>query len=393
MKKNIAIIIQKLNGGGAERTAANLSLFFADKYNVHLIVFDGSDIKYPYGGTLHDLKLKPSKSKLGKAIVFLKRVAAVKRIKKKFNITTSISLMDGANAVNVFSRRGEKVITSVRNQMSKSRFSSSFSKKCNLFFMKYIEKRSDLIVSLSQGVKDDLVNNFGILEEKVVTIYNPCDGELLAKKALLHKAAAADMPEFSITTMGRCVKQKGQWHLIRAFAKVVEVIPKARLYVLGEGPLFEQLEGLAKDLGVAENIVFPGYVEAPHAFIANSKVFVFPSLFEGLGNVILEAMACGTPCVCADCFSGPREIIAPKTPVREKLTEIEYAQYGILTSVGGEDILPANVPLSSDEEQLTKAIIQLLQDEELRQKYSRASLERSKDFLPSVIMEQWDLVL
>lgn len=62
--KKIAIIIQNLNGGGAERTAANLSLYFSEKYEVHLIVFDGRIISYPHGGMLHDLKVYPSKSKV-----------------------------------------------------------------------------------------------------------------------------------------------------------------------------------------------------------------------------------------------------------------------------------------------------------------------------------------
>ena len=72
--KKIAIIIQNLNGGGAERTAANLSLYFSEKYEVHLIVFDGRIISYPHGGMLHDLKVYPSKSKVQKAINVIRRV-------------------------------------------------------------------------------------------------------------------------------------------------------------------------------------------------------------------------------------------------------------------------------------------------------------------------------
>ena len=98
--KNVAIIIQKLNGGGAERTASNLSISLKDHYNVHLIVFDGRDISYPYEGTLHDLKLPPVEGKIGKVLTVYKRVSAIKKILKEEKIDCSISLMDGANLVN-----------------------------------------------------------------------------------------------------------------------------------------------------------------------------------------------------------------------------------------------------------------------------------------------------
>ena len=127
-KKNVAILVQKLYGGGAERTAANLSLSLQDRYNVHLIVFNGSDIKYPYGGTLHDLKLPASKNKFSRICKFFKRVPAVKKIKRDENIAVTISLMPGANLVNVCSGTGDKIITSIRNQMSMSRAKSAFEK-------------------------------------------------------------------------------------------------------------------------------------------------------------------------------------------------------------------------------------------------------------------------
>lgn len=389
-KKSIAIIIQKLNGGGAERTASNLSLFFCEKYDVHLIVFDGREIKYPYEGTLHDLKLYPAGNKIGQISTLFRRARAVKKIKRECKVVASISLMDGANVVNVLSSTGEKIITSVRIQMSKSRFKSGLKKIINKKKMTWIGKRSEYVVALSQGVNDDLVNNFGINKEKVVTIYNPCDGEMLKKKAEVHQKDAKQMVDLCITTMGRFTEQKGQWHLIRAFSEVVKELPEAKLYILGDGPLEEKLKTLTKDLGLEDNVVFLGFVEAPHAYIMNSKAFVFPSLFEGLGNVLLEAMACGTPCIATDCYSGPREIIAPGTKVVEQLDKIEEGAYGILTSVGKEVIFSATEPITIDEEQLAIAIKKVLTNEEYRKELSELSIKRSKDFLPDVVTEQWN---
>lgn len=390
--KNVAIIIQKLNGGGAERTASNLSISLKDHYNVHLIVFDGRDISYPYEGTLHDLKLPPVDGKVGKVLNVYKRVSAIKKILKEEKIDCAISLMDGANLVNILSKKNNKVITSVRIQMSKS--DDSGSKKAVALrkkLMHRIGKKSDMVVALSKGVEDDLHVNYDIPLKKLVTIYNPCDCKKL--KTLAEKNTVQLERGNAIVTMGRLTEQKGQWHLIRAMSAVKKQIPDVKLYVLGEGELRKPLEKLVTDLDLTENVKLLGYIEAPHACYKYCDCFVFPSLFEGLGNVLLEAMAFDMPCISADCYSGPREIIAPGTDMKEKLDKIEYAEYGILTSVCSGENFNGEDPLTKEEEQLAEAIVAMLQDEQLRKKYAEKSHQRIQDFTPEKIAEDWIKVI
>lgn len=387
--KKIAIIIQNLNGGGAERTAANLSLYFSEKYEVHLIVFDGRVISYPHGGTLHDLKVYPDKSKVQKAINVIRRVIKTSSLKRKYGIETTISLMEGSNVVNLLSNSGDKKITSIRNFESKSSCNSFFEN----FVMKLVRRKSDCVVALSKGVEEDLIDNYGIPREIVTTIYNPCDGELLREKAQKHTDDASEMANYSVTTMGRLTEQKGQWHLIRAFRLVIERIPEAKLYIFGQGVLEGKLKKLASDLDISDNVEFMGFVEAPHAYIAQSKVFAFSSLYEGLGNVLLEAMACGVACVATDCYSGPREVLAPGTKVLESLDDMECADYGILVSAGDKEHFNSSDSLTKDEMQLAKAIITLLSNHELRGHYKEKSLERIDAFSPKKIMSDWDKLL
>lgn len=183
MKKAIAIIVPKLTEGGAERTAANLSVILSKYYAVHLIVFDSRDISYPYGGTLHDIKMLPRGSVLRGIINIIKRINTVKKIKKEFSIFASISLMEYSNLVNVLSKSGDKVISSVRNYMSKA---PSMIEKGTAQKMKFIADRSAKVVAVSNGVGEDLIENFGVPNDKVITIYNPCNGELLKEKAQVH---------------------------------------------------------------------------------------------------------------------------------------------------------------------------------------------------------------
>jgi glycosyltransferase involved in cell wall biosynthesis len=96
--------------------------------------------------------------------------------------------------------------------------------------------------------------------------------------------------------------------LITAFA-VLRRSRHAKLVILGEGSLRDKLEAQAFRLGVADDILMPGFQSNPYAWYATADVFVLSSVHEGFGNVLVEAMACGTPVVSTDCPSGPAEIL------------------------------------------------------------------------------------
>lgn len=383
--KNIAIIITKLNGGGAERCASNLSIELSKKYNVKLIVFDATNMTYPYGGELINLDIANSNGMWSKGVNIIKRVKKVREIKKKYKIDCAISLLDGPNIVNVLSSCGEKTIVSVRNMLSHEPMSALRKK-----LVRFTSIHSDVTVSLSEMVKHDLVNYFGIPKDRITTIYNHCDAQLLRDLCKDSPAGInVDPNKVNYVTMGRLNKQKGQWHLIRAFQKVAKEIPNAHLYIMGEGELEQPLKNLISELHLENSITMTGYIKNPHGIYNQCDVFVFPSLFEGLGNVLLEALAFDMPIISSDCEAGPREILAPNTDILTKATDMELAEYGVLVPVCDGNHFNATDPLTREEECLANAMVYLNNNHEVKNSYKIRAINRMVCFDKQFIMSEW----
>jgi glycosyltransferase involved in cell wall biosynthesis len=132
---------------------------------------------------------------------------------------------------------------------------------------------------------------------------------------------------------------------------------------LGEGEDRGRLEYLIKELKLENDVSLLGFVENPYAYMQRSDVFVLSSRWEGFGNVLVEAMACGCPVVSTNCPSGPAEIL-------------ENGEYGILVPV--EDV-----------EKMAKSIIKILTNKELREELSNKALKRSKEFHVEKAVEKY----
>ncbi|WP_218120356.1 glycosyltransferase [Nitrosomonas sp. Nm132] len=167
------------------------------------------------------------------------------------------------------------------------------------------------VIAISRGVADDLITVTGIPGKRVFSIYNPLDLERVTRQSretVEHPWLAVGAPPV-VLAVGKLKRQKDYPTLVRAFARV-RAHREVRLVILGEGEERARLERLIKNLGVEADAYLPGFVENPFAWMARVSVFVLASAWEGLSNVLLEALACGCTVVSTDCPSGPREILA-----------------------------------------------------------------------------------
>lgn len=158
-------------------------------------------------------------------------------------------------------------------------------------------------VCVSDGLRRDVVENWGGSPSRCVRIYNP-----IAVRGTDPDLGAGDLAarEPIVVAVGRLVAVKGFAFLVRSFARMKR--RDARLVVLGSGPEREALLEEAARLGVADRVALPGYVDAPWNWYARARCFALSSQVEAFGNVVVEALAHGLPVVATPC-DGPREIL------------------------------------------------------------------------------------
>lgn len=168
---------------------------------------------------------------------------------------------------------------------------------------RFFYRRFDRIVCQSWTMHQDLLSEFGIPEGKMTVIHNPVDVDRIRQMARVPPpedawggtGAGGQEPLLRFVTAGRLSHEKGFDLLLEALALCND--PRMRLAILGEGPLRDELERVVQARGLQQRVTFLGFQQNPYAYFRNADFFVMSSRYEGFPNVVLEAMACGTPVV------------------------------------------------------------------------------------------------
>jgi len=199
----------------------------------------------------------------------------------------------------------------------------------------------------------------GMRNDTFEVVHNPVPARAVPKQAALEIADRlwSGPSGARILTVGTLKAVKNHPLLLRAFALLDR--PDAMLMFVGDGDGREALLSLAQELGVTDRVIFAGFRPDPTPFYKTADLFVLSSNYEGFGNVIVEAMACGTPVVSTDCPSGPAEILV-------------NGKYGRLVPVG-------------DPEKLAKGIEEALQASH----DTDALIARAAEFSPSIAAQSY----
>jgi glycosyltransferase involved in cell wall biosynthesis len=306
---SVAVFLPSLAGGGAERVGLNLAIAFAQQGFIVEVVLQNAIGPYlaqvPDGLRIVDLQVSGPLSNL----------QSLARYLKQRRPEVMLAILDNWNAAGLANRlvgAPTRIIASAHNLPSADmNLAPHLKSRIKLRLMRLAYRLADDFVAVSQGVADEAETLLGLARSQIRVIYNPLVTPELATLAQLptgHPWFALGAPPV-ILGVGRLTAQKDFPTLIRAFALIRQQRP-VRLMILGEGPLRAELTALIESLELTEEVCLAGFQDNPYQYLARSAVFAFSSAWEGFGNVIVEALAVGTPVVSTDCRSGPAEILA-----------------------------------------------------------------------------------
>lgn len=306
--QRVAVYVPSLEGGGAERVMATVASTLARRgYEVDLLLAQKTG---PY---LNELAPEVNIIDFDKSRVLHTLIPLVKYLRDR-RPDVLLSAMGHTNVISqlatTFSVHTPRVVLSER-RAPRPVSTDKKDSKLTWFLTKWAYSRADAIVAVSDGVGRELSQYLGISQQLVRTIYNPMNtGEIrrLGAQAVQHPWFDASHQVF--IAVGRLVPVKDFTTLLKAFSQLAPHHPMARLIIVGDGPSYEALIELSRELGIEDIVDLVGFQSNPYAWMAASDVFVLSSISEGLPNAMLQAMACGLKIVSTDCNYGPAEILS-----------------------------------------------------------------------------------
>lgn len=307
-KKKISLFIPSLDGGGAEKVVITLAnKFYIKGFQVDLIVIKtGGKYHQQLNSGINVVNLNCDR------IVFC--LFSLINYLKKNRPDILLSSLTHVNIISIISvlisRVKSRLIIIEHSLKTKLYRNLNFKNRLIDILMLITYPKAHSIVAVSNEVARNISTRSGISLSRIKTIYNPVFSPTILIKSKLnvpHPWFATNEPPV-ILSVGRLTEEKNFSLLIRAFAKVRSK-QNLRLLILGEGKMRNKLNSLAFELGVEKDFDMPGFVQNPYAFMRRASLFVLSSNYEGFGNVLVEAMACGAPIISTNCPGGPVEIL------------------------------------------------------------------------------------
>jgi glycosyltransferase involved in cell wall biosynthesis len=309
----VCFVLPSLNGGGAERAAVQvLNALDADRWQRSMYLFEREG---PYLADL-DPAIALETGRGGSRLQRWTALRAYVRSRRPDVIVSFLSyfsVLTAARAAGI----GARVVFNQQTPMSAFlddrdyHWRRPWHRRAFSAVTRFGYGMADLVVTTSAGVADDLVSRFGVARNRIRVVHNPVDLDAIARAAAepIDPAHDAAWTQPAIVAAGRLADAKNYPLLIEAMSLLRRRVP-VRLFVLGQGEREAALREEIARLGLQDAVVLCGFQRNPWQYIARADAFVLTSRYEGFGNVLIEAMACGVPVVATD-SPGTREIVRP----------------------------------------------------------------------------------
>ena len=353
-------ITNAINGsGGLERVLSVKAGYLAEKlgYDVHILTLNNGHINLFYGFSnkiiLHDIPVS------GNPISYARSYfSGIKNTIINVNPDIIVVCDDGLKAFFLPTLLGKSIPIIYERHVSKSIEIGKGFGIWKLIFVKMKMKLMDVLAST--------FTKFIVLTKGNTKEWKGKNIQIIPNPLPFYPEESASLLNKKVIAVGKQSYQKGYDRLLQSWQIVSRIHPDWQLEIYGKFDASQKLECLAKSLGIEESVHFfePQYSIKDH-YLASS-IYVMSSRFEGFGMVLIEAMACGVPCVSFDCPHGPGDIINDNRD-------------GYLVENGNTKALAEKLNV-------------LIKDTDLRVLMGKNAKENAKRFLPENIMKQWDEV-
>jgi glycosyltransferase involved in cell wall biosynthesis len=306
-RPDLAFFVPSLRGGGAERVIMDLARAAAERgRSVDVVIVNRA------GAVTDDLGPGVRIVDLDRSRTAFAGLALARYLRSR-RPPALLATLEHANVLAVVVGRavgGVRVVLREANTPTSDLAGEGAKGRVLRWAMRLAYPRADAVIAVSQGVADNLRDALDLPAERIRVIASP----VLTPRVREGARALPDHPWLAdggppvVLGVGRLAEQKGFDVLVRAFARVRRE-RSARLLLLGEGDMRVRLAALAEELGVADDVAMPGFAENPFAAMARCAVFVLSSRWEGLPNVLIQALGVGAQVVATDCPSGPDEVL------------------------------------------------------------------------------------
>ena len=307
--KELIVLYPSFERGGATMNLINFINTCAQKnIKVHLITNIKKNDKKKFLKKNIEFIILKNKSKykiFNRLMTSIKSIFLLSNLFKKINTNNSLVVSFQSHILPIIFSRifGRKIV--IRNSEDIINATKHADYKVSAFFVFLLKiffyNFSSGVITNSYQAKNSLDRI--IFNNKTKLIYNPYLKKILNKKKIIR--------ENLILSVGRLCKQKNQTITIKAFAIFLKKYPNYKLILIGHGKDYVKLKKLCISLSISKNIIFKGWVANPRKYYLKAKILIFPSLYEGLPNTLIEAINYNLPCISSRC-SGATDILTEK---------------------------------------------------------------------------------
>jgi len=352
----ILFAIQELDSGGPDRVLFELLTHLPrDRFRLGLIVGKG-------GGRYFDsLPLDVEKTVIGGGRYPVRRLAraidafrpAILFTTLRMNLTAAFATMISRHRPVFISRQANAIASDFAILKQQSRIKHRLAEQVTLFSL----RRADAVVAQADDMATEIARHVSP-RQRIATIGNPADIPSIEALAIEQAhSVATPVGNPAIISVGRLMPQKGYDILVRALPAILEVHPGAEITILGDGAQRDALEALAQSLGVSTAFHLPGQSAQALGAVRQADLFVSSSRYEGFPNVILEAMAVGTPVAATKCPGTGELVIDGETGWLAPTIDEQALAAAILSALAGNGAARASAARRHIERRFARNII------------------------------------